>query len=509
MNDAFLSELNIEMLIRIKENSWNGRNYINLNELLTTDTEVINYRLDALGDLLDNRELYNAVKEIIPEIMSYQELRTSGGLNSDIDNLYAVKELQSYIRLTDYLHELFGKYTLKSELFLGLKSDIDEIYISEEYKRIKECAPDNLDLISGMQSVTIGVNIDSSLRPVEAGLVSVNTEKFVSGSILDKLMRADLSESPYQCSAPLAVPGRMLSKEEREHFEGVFNSALFKVLSTSLKFWKAAVKAYTSAKMGSLMRYYTDLRFLTAAAEFFFRLIDMRYPVCRPQVFPMEEKRCRLKGIYSPQIVLGGTHMVGNDIDFDENGRIYILSGANNGGKTVFEKSVAVCQALLQLGLYVPAEYAELSPCSQLLLNFTSYDKNSSQSRFTEECQKISGIMKLSDEYSILIFDEAFSGTSSNEAAAVASEVIKAMSAKGCRAIFVTHIHELVKLPEEINAADYCVSRLDNLTVAVEEESGKRLYKVKRECSDGISRASDVARKYGLSFDELMNTNRR
>lgn len=218
----------------------------------------------------------------------------------------------------------------------------------------------------------------------------------------------------------------------------------------------------------------------------------------------MTEKRCVLKGIYSPELVLGGTHMVGNDITFDENGMLYILSGANSGGKTVFEKSVAVCQALFQLGLYVPAEFAQLSPCSELLLNFSGYDNSYSKSRFSDECEKISRIMRMADEYSMLIFDEAFSGTASSEAAAVASEVLKAMSAKGCRGIFVTHIHELVALPDEIDRADYCVSRLDNLTVEVDEGSGKRLYKVKRTRPDGRSRAADVARKYGLSFEELM-----
>jgi len=505
MNDDFLSELNIEMLIRIKENSWNGRSYIDLRDMLTTDTAVISYRLDALGDLLDNKEFYEEIKQLLPEIISYQELRTSQGLNSDIDNLYAVKELQSYITLTDCLHQLFEKHALKSELFLGLNAAINEICDSEEYKRIKECAPQNLDLITGMQSVTIGVNLDQSLKPIEAGLVSVNTEKFVSGSILDKLMRADLSDSPYHCCAPLSAPGRMLSKEERTSFESSFNNALYKVLGSSLRSWRAAVKAYTGEKVGALMRYYSDLRFLTAAAEFFFSLMDMRYPVCRPKVCEMSEKKCTLKGIYSPQLVLGGTHMTGNDIEFDENGMIYIMCGANNGGKTVFEKSVAICQALFQLGLYVPAEYAELSPCSELLLSFCGQDKGSSQSRFTDECEKISRLMRLCDEHSMLIMDEAFSGTGSSEAAAVASEVIRAMSAKGCRGIFVTHIHELAALSDEINTADYCLSKLDSLTVEVDAQSGKRLYKVKRTRSDGTSRASDVARRYGLSFEELIN----
>ena len=58
MNNRFLSELNIEALIKIKENSFNGHGYLNIENFVTTDIDVINYRLDALGDLLENRTFF-------------------------------------------------------------------------------------------------------------------------------------------------------------------------------------------------------------------------------------------------------------------------------------------------------------------------------------------------------------------------------------------------------------------------------------------------------------------
>ena len=502
---GFLKELNIGLLIKIKENSWNGRDFINLENYLTDDIDVINYRLDALTDMMENRSLYEAVMEIVPWIDSFRELRSlSSTSNDEIDDLYSVKDLQIYLDLVDYLFDKLNKFELRSELFLTIRKEINSICQSEEYDTIKKCLPENAKLIQSVQSVTIGVNLDPALHPVEAGIVSVNDQKYASGNIIDKLLRADMKPSSFQCTAPLAVPAVMMSPEEKERIEYAINSGMHKILRSSLRAWKPAVKAYSNAKINFLISYYSDLRFLAAAAEFFYRLKAMNYPVCRPKAFSIEEKRCLIKQTYNPEFVLQSDHMTLNDIEFDENAGIYIFTGANGGGKTLFTKALAVCQALFMLGLYVPAEYAELSPCTEILLHFPRRDGSVTRSRFMDECERMSNVMKAADQYSMIFCDEAFSGTGSHEAAAIASEVIKAMSAKGCRGIFITHIHELSSLPKEINAFDGCVSRLDNLTVTVDEETGKRLYKIVRGSPDKTSRAGDIAKRYGLDYESLI-----
>ena len=45
-NIDFLKELNVEKMIRFKENSWNGKDYINLENFLTENIDVINYLTD-------------------------------------------------------------------------------------------------------------------------------------------------------------------------------------------------------------------------------------------------------------------------------------------------------------------------------------------------------------------------------------------------------------------------------------------------------------------------------
>ncbi len=506
MNTNFINELNLAALIKIRENSWNGKNYIELDRMITNDTDVINYRLDALTDLMESDGLFSAVKEIIPDLTALQETRTlSSAGNEELENFFAVRDLQIYVNMVDFLHEHLKNTEWKSELFSALKKGVEEITSDENYLRVKESIPENAALITSMKSVTIGVNLDKGLHPTEAGIVSVNDRRFVSGSIIDKVLRMDSSDNPYQCAAPLTAALTASSNSgEKQALEASLSSAIFKMIRSSIKSWKPAVKAYTSVKTSFILGYYNDLRFLTAAADFFRRLKEMNYPVCRPEVRPAEEKKCTLKGVYFPQLAIDGVPMVGNDFVCDENGMLYLFSGANSGGKTIFAKSVAVSQALFQMGLFVPAEAAELSPADEILLHFAASGRSAAQSRFTEECEKMSALMRSAGEYSLLICDEPFSGTSAFEASAIAEEVLKAMSAKGCRGIFITHIHELSDLTDKLNALDICRSKLDNLTVEVEQASGKRLFRVLRRKTAGSSYASDIADKYGLSFEQLM-----
>ena len=73
-----------------------------------------------------------------------------------------------------------------------------------------------------------------------------------------------------------------------------------------------------------------------------------------------------------------------------------------------------------------------------------------------------------------------------------------------CRGIFSTHLHELAASLPEINERSARAGgiRLDTLVAGIEE--GQRSFKIHRAKPDGKSYARDIADKYGLSFENLM-----
>lgn len=235
--------------------------------------------------------------------------------------------------------------------------------------------------------------------------------------------------------------------------------------------------------------------------------------MCRPQIAPMEEKCCTLKDTYNPMVAINvkDAQIVFNDFEFDENGRFYIITGPNHGGKSVFLYNIGMVQALFQLGMFVPARSAVISPVTNIFTHFPASDENNyGKGRLESECERLGEILDRITEDSLILMDEAFSSTSGTEAGYIASEVIMALGVIGVRGLFVTHIHDLPMKVAEFNAHPDNRGKIDNLAAQMlDRENGTRSYKIVRMTPDGLSYAKDIAEKYGLRLDAIIEGKKR
>ena len=220
----------------------------------------------------------------------------------------------------------------------------------------------------------------------------------------------------------------------------------------------------------------------------------------------MEEKCFTAEGLYNPRVALAiDDEIVTNDFAFDDKARIYVLTGPNRGGKSVITVAVGASQALCQLGLPVPAKSAAISVCDGIFTHFPEgADDTIDKGRLGEECARLKEIFDAVTPDSMILLDESLSSTGAYEAAYIASEILTAFAARRCRGIFSTHLHELAAGVEEINrrSAECGGVMVDTLVAGIDE--GRRSFKIKRAKPDGKSYARDIADKYGLSFDKLM-----
>ena len=103
--------------------------------------------------------------------------------------------------------------------------------------------------------------------------------------------------------------------------------------------------------------------------------------------------------------------------------------------------------------------------------------------------------------------DETFSSTDALEGKYIALDVLKGMSAYGCKGVFSTHLHELTAMLSEINNCKTCKSKIDTLSADI-DENGNRNYKILRTLPDGKSYAKSIADKYGLKYETLIEMRR-
>lgn len=509
----FIKSLQIDDMVVLQNDRYRGYSDLTLEKFFSTDPEVLQYRQAIVEDLVNHPELYEVFCKSVSEIQNVNDLRRVLGSDFSVDSaLSAVRYLEMYEELVDMFADAFEQIEqnatsdITSEGMKQFRSLVYEVARSEEYQNLKREMAATGKNFGYLKSVTIGINLDENLRPKEAGIISINEKEFSAGSIIDKLMKHRLTDRQVMMT-PLYPLQKGLHGEEQKSLNYAMNSALQTIFEKPLRSFEPLIQNYYKENTAMFVALLDDIRFLTAGVKF---ILDMRakeFEMCRPQICPVEEKVCQLQHVYNPMLAMRGVEktVVSNEFVLDEKGRFYLVTGPNHGGKSIFAYSIGMAQALCQLGLFVPAHQAKMSPMTGIFTHFPVSDENNyGKGRLESECARLSEILSQLSETDMLLMDESFSSTSGLEAGYIASEVLTGIGVIGCCGLFVTHIHDLPMKVSEYNNYPGNKSKIDNLVAQMEsKEDGVRSYRISRTTPDGLSYARDIAARYGLNLQEI------
>ncbi len=476
----------------------------------TLDPEVIRYRQETFADLLCAPELCDVFRRMIPMLQDIAELRRMGGdFSSEGEGyLYSVAEAEIYISLLELLRDGLlphaDKY--KSRALSSFAEKIRTLTESDDAKALNSRLSELGSRVREIRSVTVGVNLDSRMKPESAGVLSINNSKFKSGELLDRILRLDFKAGEMTCIAPLTPLRKNQTENEQTAMSNAFSSAIANVFHSSVRQWKRIVQAYVLDNTDFLLRMMPEVEFVTKSVKLLTALKERGCTLIFPKLLPVSEKHFSAKALINPIIAMKiDGELVPNDFAFDDDGMIFIITGPNRGGKSVITCAVGHAFAMAQLGLPVCADEAEISPCDNIFTHFpTGSEDTVDKGRLGEECARLGDIFDGVTENSLILLDESLSSTGSYEGSYIAAEVLAGFSMAGCRGIFSTHLHDLAASVPSIN--ERCVPaggvRLDNLSADIAD--GKRSFRIVRRTPDGKSYARDIAEKYGLSYENIM-----
>lgn len=481
-----------------------------ISDFVTKDPAVIRYRQEVFADLLAHEEINHTLGKLMPvlfDIMELRRLETDSGDTADY--LSSMTEIELYISSIDILYDGLCKsgteYT--SAAFRGLTDHIRELVESDYYAELNERLAELTNRVREIKSVTIGVNLDAQLRPQEAGVLSINPERFHSGDTLQKILHLNFKDDGYTCIAKLTPFGKKQNENQKTALSLAFTSAINDVYRQSLRSWKKIVQTYVLENTDFLLGLMPEFEFLQKSTNLLRALKVKGNRLSVPTLAPAGERTFRATALYNPCVALKvDDPIVTNDVVFDEKATIYVLTGPNRGGKSVITCAVGLSQAMTQLGMFVPADEAIISPVDGIFTHFpTGADDTIDKGRLGEECARLGEIFDNITGESLVLLDESLSSTGSFEASYIASEVLAGLARVGCRCIFSTHLHELAAEIDNINARVKAEggAPIDTLVAGIEEE-GKRSFRILRAKPDGKSYARDIAQKYGLTYDNII-----
>ena len=187
----------------------------------------------------------------------------------------------------------------------------------------------------------------------------------------------------------------------------------------------------------------TELAFYVGCINLHDRLMAKQEPVCLPKPSPSNERNHKFTGLYDVCLSLQmSSRVVGNSSDFTGK-NVVIITGANQGGKSTFLRSLGLAQLMMQSGMFVGAESFEAELCPAL---FTHYKREEDPTmkfgKLDEELARMSAIVDNIVPKAILLLNESFAATNEREGSELANQIVTALLEKQVRVLFVTHLYE-------------------------------------------------------------------
>ena len=147
---------------------------------------------------------------------------------------------------------------------------------------------------------------------------------------------------------------------------------------------------------------------------------------------------------------------VPNDLTFNDERRLLIVTGPNMGGKSTYMRQAALIVLLSHTGAFVPAQSARIGPVDRIFTRIGAADDVArGRSTFMVEMSETAHILRNATACSLVLLDEIGRGTSTYDGLALAWATANHIAGIGAFTLFATHYFELTALPDEVeNAAN-------------------------------------------------------
>ena len=449
--------------------------------LFTDDAETLRHRQAVIRDILTLPGLEEALGRFLDSLDGWES--RSVGRRGGMDSFAVGFSLEDFSWLQGYLKKIDTAYTelsaipAESDGLRTLLRLIDGLRNSERYTAIAE----------GFQALCSGHNAPARMR------IGYNLDKEMKPSRLKLLYM----EGPGGEKEKAASRRQMMLTQRAIET----SSMLLQRLSGQAGQDIGTFVIRETAVLRGLRR---ELIFCLSSAKLARSWESAGLPYCFPEIRPMEEKRFSAKMLFDPLLLISDKEqVVPNDAELRPGGELAFLTGANQGGKTVFLLSLGLCQWLAQLGFPVPAAEAALSPAKNILTIFAPNGQQyGRKGLLAEEAGRIADAVANLTGDSLLLFNEPLTSTGPKETKSISAEVAAVCMAAGARGVWVTHVYALARERSALEDAIPWGSLTGSLRVVLEEENGspRFTYRVERGEPLGDSHAEDALRRGGVLF---------
>lgn len=381
------------------------------------DPKLVEYRHEVLKDVMAHPEAVKSLYAICLEAEKRRKAADYWKTNYYLTNTFtgAIDYILNFTKTLLSLRQLAEEYQpeFRSEGFLSLFRTLREELSDEYLNRIQN----ELSGIHLSDGVFLSAGLDSHLQTVDYKMH--RREK--------KLFSFDrFKGQSYQLQKDDDVTGTDITNRYNRAINEVTNA-----LAQSAEY----LAAFFDGLRGQLGFYMGCLNFLQ-------RMQELGMPVCIPKVTGADADSRSYENLCDISLAfLKKSAVTGNTLDAQHK-KLYIVTGANKGGKTTFLRSVGQAQIMAQCGMPVAAADCTVPVRGTLFTHFKrEEDKWMKSGKLDEELERMSKIADYLHPGDMLMFNEAFSSTNEREGSEIARQITDALTVSGVEVFFVSHQH--------------------------------------------------------------------
>ncbi len=418
------------------------------------DLKAITYRQEILKDCIENQSIVKEIYTIAVETIESRKRNHFGIFTRYPSSILSesLKMLCLFIDALVQLRDIAKKY--KSQFHASGFISLFDMLLTELTDEYFDIIVEHLRNLALRDGALISVRLGKGNRGVDYTLVKPPSR---DRGLIGRIFGKKTASFTFRISDRDETGARTLSELNDRGLNQAAN-ALAQSADHILNF-------FSQLKM--------ELAFYISCLNLYEWLTAKGEPVCFPLPIADKEHKYFFRGLYDISLSLNmDKKVVGNDLEADGKA-LLIITGANQGGKSTFLRSIGIAQLMMQCGMFTPALSFCANICNGLFTHFRrEEDADMNSGKFDEELSRMSTIADHIAPNSMILFNESFAATNEREGSEIAKQVTRALLDSHIKVVFVTHMYEF--------ANEFYGEKIPNTIFlrANREDDGTRTFKI-------------------------------
>lgn len=402
-----------------------------------TDIEEIRYRQEIISDIAERREsfvrLHDFLKNMAKVVQDFRELERSrrgggriGAASFLIEKLHCLSALtEGYQKLLSILEE--GDY--QSEGVRGLYDRLREEFPEERLQAIRECLKElQFWLEDGSIVISAGFTAGMKLGDFRVNRMA-NSEEVRDRAKRKLTLREQFGKVFLKSNVEMLQEETLIGQEKQ-------------IEEAAVSWMLTGFDDYFESSLDFFAEFYYEACFYRGCSNLIKRFREWDFPLCVPEAADPGEHGTSFRGLYDLSLAIYTQRRpIPNDLEADAD--LFIISGANQGGKSTWLRSVGCAQLFFQCGMLVPAVSWKSRLYQDIFTHFgRKEDKIMNSGRFDEELRRMDQIIECMAPNSLLLMNESFASTTEPEGALILRNITDALYELSVTVFTVTHLFE-------------------------------------------------------------------